>query len=735
MSMQKVTLPIGGMHCAACASGLEYVLGDIEGVQSAQVNFASEKATVSYDDGRVDMAILRRAVEEAGFFVDDEADRCQAREREARRQKKRLIACAALTIPLFCLSMGPMVLGVTLPVPPLVLAVVQLLLATPVMVICHDFYTDGVRSLLRGRPNMNALITMGTLASYAYSLWALVQIAMGNEQAVHQLYFESTAVILTLVLLGKTLEMRAKGKSGSAIEKLMGLTPKTGSVLREGEEVEIPVAEIAVGDIVCVRPGERVPVDGVITEGETAMDESMLTGESMPVDKRAGDRVSGGSINKHGYFRFEASHVGRDTALAQIIRLVEEAQGSKAPIARLADRIAAVFVPVVLGIALVTLAAWIAAGEPFADALKAAVSVLVIACPCSLGLATPTAIMVGTGRAAELGVLFKNAQALEQTEKVRCIALDKTGTLTEGTPRLTDLLPAPGADEQELLRWAAAAEQGSEHPLAAAVLEEAAARGLDIPAAEGFEAVSGRGVLARAEGHVLRLGNEQMLREAGIDTGALSAQAEALAAQGKTPVYLARDGAALGVLAMADKLRQSSREAVESLRRMGLRTVMLTGDHARAAEAIARASGVDDFEANVLPGDKAERVKKLMDANGPVAMVGDGINDAPALAQADVGVAIGSGTDVAMESADVVLVRSDLKDVVLAIRLSRATMRNIRENLFWAFCYNIIGIPIAAGLLHVFGGPLLSPMLAAAAMSFSSVSVVLNALRLNLFKP
>lgn len=735
MSMQKVTLPIGGMHCAACASGLEYVLGDIEGVQSAQVNFASEKATVSYDDGRVDMAILRRAVEEAGFFVDDEADRRQAREREARRQKKRLIACAALTIPLFCLSMGPMVLGVTLPVPPLVLAVVQLLLATPVMVICHDFYTDGVRSLLRGRPNMNALITMGTLASYAYSLWALVQIAMGNEQAVHQLYFESTAVILTLVLLGKTLEMRAKGKSGSAIEKLMGLTPKTGSVLREGEEVEIPVAEIAVGDIVCVRPGERVPVDGVITEGETAMDESMLTGESMPVDKRAGDRVSGGSINKHGYFRFEASHVGRDTALAQIIRLVEEAQGSKAPIARLADRIAAVFVPVVLGIALVTLAAWIAAGEPFADALKAAVSVLVIACPCSLGLATPTAIMVGTGRAAELGVLFKNAQALEQTEKVRCIALDKTGTLTEGTPRLTDLLPAPGADEEELLRWAAAAEQGSEHPLAAAVLEEAAARGLDIPAAEGFEAVSGRGVLARAEGHVLRLGNEQMLREAGIDTGALSAQAEALAAQGKTPVYLARDGAALGVLAMADKLRQSSREAVESLRRMGLRTVMLTGDHARAAEAIARASGVDDFEANVLPGDKAERVKKLMDANGPVAMVGDGINDAPALAQADVGVAIGSGTDVAMESADVVLVRSDLKDVVLAIRLSRATMRNIRENLFWAFCYNIIGIPIAAGLLHVFGGPLLSPMLAAAAMSFSSVSVVLNALRLNLFKP
>ncbi|MED9958487.1 MAG: heavy metal translocating P-type ATPase, partial [Christensenellales bacterium] len=656
MSMQKVTLPIGGMHCAACASGLEYVLGDIEGVQSAQVNFASEKATVSYDDGRVDMAILRRAVEEAGFFVDDEADRRQAREREARRQKKRLIACAALTIPLFCLSMGPMVLGVTLPVPPLVLAVVQLLLATPVMVICHDFYTDGVRSLLRGRPNMNALITMGTLASYAYSLWALVQIAMGNEQAVHQLYFESTAVILTLVLLGKTLEMRAKGKSGSAIEKLMGLTPKTGSVLREGEEVEIPVAEIAVGDIVCVRPGERVPVDGVITEGETAMDESMLTGESMPVDKRAGDRVSGGSINKHGYFRFEASHVGRDTALAQIIRLVEEAQGSKAPIARLADRIAAVFVPVVLGIALVTLAAWIAAGEPFADALKAAVSVLVIACPCSLGLATPTAIMVGTGRAAELGVLFKNAQALEQTEKVRCIALDKTGTLTEGTPRLTDLLPAPGADEQELLRWAAAVEQGSEHPLAAAVLEEAAARGLDIPAAEGFEAVSGRGVLARAEGHVLRLGNEQMLREAGIDTGALSAQAEALAAQGKTPVYLARDGAALGVLAMADKLRQSSREAVESLRRMGLRTVMLTGDHARAAEAIARASGVDDFEANVLPGDKAERVKKLMDANGPVAMVGDGINDAPALAQADVGVAIGSGTDVAMESADVVLV-------------------------------------------------------------------------------
>ncbi len=735
MSMQTVTLPIGGMHCAACAAGIEYSLSKVNGVVSAQVNYAAEKATVSYDGDVADGESLRLAIEEAGFYIDDAADRAAQKVLEAKRQKRRLSLCLLLTVPLFCLSMGPMIFGFTLPLPAAALALIQFALCTPVIFICWDFYTDGVRSLLRGRPNMNALIAIGTAASYFYSLWGTARALTGDPHAIHLLYYESTAVILTLVLLGNTLEARAKGKSGSAIEKLMGLAPKTGTVLRNGEETEVSLAEIAVGDTVCVRPGERVPVDGAIVTGETAIDESMLTGESMPVDKKPGDTVSGGSINTHGYFRFEAKRVGRDTALQRIIRLVEEAQGSKAPIAKLADRIAAVFVPVVLGIALVTLFAWLIAGAPFADALKAAVSVLVIACPCSLGLATPTAIMVGTGRGAELGVLFKNAEALERTEKAAVVALDKTGTLTEGTPSVTDIIPTDGVDAADVLRWAAAAEQGSEHPLAKAVLTEAKARGIDVPPAEGYTAVSGRGMEARVPAGVLRLGNAAFLAEAGIEPGALAEQSERLAGEGKTAVFLSLGDRALGVIAMADRLRETSREAIAALGEMGLKTVMLTGDHARTAEAIAAQAGVSSFEAGVLPGDKAARVKKLMEGGDTVLMVGDGINDAPALAQADVGVAIGSGTDVAMESADVVLVRSDLRDVCASIQLSRATMRTIRQNLFWAFCYNVVGIPVAAGVLHIFGGPLLSPMIAAAAMSFSSLSVVLNALRLNFFKP
>ena len=733
--MKTVTLPIGGMHCAACAAGVEYALSKVQGVEQAQVNFATEKATVSFDEKRVDEEMLRRAIEEAGFFVDDAADRAAAKAREAQRQRARLVACAAFTVPLFCLSMGPMLLGVSLPVPVVWQALVQLALCTPVMLLCHGFYTDGVGSLLRRRPNMNALIAIGTIASYGYSLWGTAMAFLGDPHAIHLLYYESTAVILTLVLLGKTLEANAKGRSGSAIEKLMGLAPKVGMILQDGQETEVPLERIAVGDTVCVRPGERVPVDGVILQGETAIDEAMLTGESMPVDKGPGDKVSGGSINKYGYFRFEASRVGRDTALAQIIRLVEEAQGSKAPIAKLADRVAAVFVPVVLAIAALTLGAWLLVGEDFPEALKAAVSVLVIACPCSLGLATPTAIMVGTGRAAELGVLFKNAEALERTEQMSAVALDKTGTLTEGTPKVTDLLPVDGVDARELLQWAAAAEQGSEHPLAEAVMGEAHARGLDIPVAEGFLAVSGRGVVAQAGGETIRLGNAAMMEEAGIPARVLEAEAVALGEQGKTPVFLAKGEALLGVLAMADRVRDSSPAAIAELRELRLQTIMLTGDHERTAHAIAGQVGVDSFEAGVLPGDKASRVKALMDAGRKVAMVGDGINDAPALAQADVGIAIGSGTDVALESADVVLVRSDVTDVALAVRLSRRVMRTIRQNLFWAFCYNVIGIPVAAGLLHVFGGPLLSPMIAAAAMSLSSVTVVFNALRLNLYQP
>ncbi len=743
MSTVTVTLPIGGMHCAACAAGIEYALSEVKGIESGTVNFATEKATVTYDPSLVDDAAIRRAVEEAGFFIDDAADRAAEKARQARAQKRRLLLCAILTIPLFCLSMGPMVFGFSLPISMQVQAIMQLALCVPVIIICHDFYVDGFNSIMRRRPNMNALIALGTVASFGYSLFGLILILRGDHAGMDALYFESTAVILTLVLLGKTLEAGAKGRSGSAIERLMGLAPKTGTVLVDGEETEVALIQIAVGDTVCVRPGERVPVDGVIITGETAIDESMLTGESLPVDKHPGDAVSGGTINRHGYFRFEAKRVGRDTALQQIIRLVEEAQGSKAPIARLADRIAAVFVPVVLGIAVFTLAVWLIVGAPFSDALKAAVSVLVIACPCSLGLATPTAIMVGTGRAAEMGVLFKNAEALEKTERVTIVALDKTGTLTQGEPKVTDILPVEGVTEEALLADAAAVEQGSEHPLADAVLTAARDRGIAIPAAEGFRAISGRGMVAEVEGVPLALGNALLLSEMQVDTSALIPLADALAEAGKTPVFLARGGKPMGVIAMADTLRSGSRAAVEALHHMGAQTVMLTGDHMRTARAIAAQAGVTRFEAGVLPGDKAAHIERFIKEQEAaragrgharyVAMVGDGINDSPALARADVGIAIGSGTDVAMESADVVLVRSDLADVPLAIRLSRATMRTIRQNLFWAFCYNVVGIPIAAGVLHIFGGPLLSPMLAAAAMSFSSVSVVLNALRLNFF--
>ncbi|MDR0928918.1 MAG: heavy metal translocating P-type ATPase [Oscillospiraceae bacterium] len=733
MNKQTVTLPIGGMHCAACASGLTYALQEVPGVLDAQVNYATEKATVSYDGDAVAMDALRKAVEEAGFFVDDAADRAAAKIKQDRDARRRLTACIALAAPLFLLSMVPMLLGITLPLPVAAQALIQFALCTPVMLLCHSFYTDGARSFLRRRPNMNALIAMGTLAAYGYSLWGTVLAFAGDAHAIHLLYYESTAVILTLVLLGKTLEARAKGRSGRAIEKLMGLSPKTGRILVDGKEIEVAQDSIVVGDIVCVYPGERVPVDGTVIEGESAVDESMLTGESLPVDKKPGDKVSGGCVNQQGYFRFEAARVGRDTALAQIIRLVEEAQGSKAPIAALADRIAAVFVPTVLGIALVTFIGWMLSGAAFADALKAAVSVLVIACPCSLGLATPTAIMVGTGRAAELGVLFKNAEALERTEGLTTIAFDKTGTLTEGAPRLTDLCPAPGISDEEALSFALTVEQGSEHPLARAVREEATRRGIAPKAAQGFQALSGLGMKAESGGETLLMGNEALMQQAGADIAPLKPEADALAEAGKTAVFLARGGQLLAVLAMADTLRPQSPAALQALREMHIHSFMLTGDHPRTARAIAKEAGVDDFQAGVLPGEKSAAIKRLMAEGQRVGMVGDGINDAPALAQADVGIAIGSGTDVAMESADVVLVRSDPGDAALAVRISRAVMRVIRQNLFWAFGYNVIGIPIAAGLLHLFGGPLLSPMIAAAAMSLSSVSVVLNALRLNRF--
>ena len=738
MSVKTEIFPIGGMHCAACAAGVEYALSHTAGVSSAQVNFAAEKAAVTYDDAVVTREGLAAAVEDAGFYIDSEAERRETREREARLEKRRLIACAALAIPLFILAMAPMMFNFTWPIPHKIEALMEFALATAVMAVCHEFYTDGAKSLLRRRPNMNALVAMGTLASWAYSVGSMIAMfTAGSGMHSHMdypLYFDSCAMIPTLVLLGRTMEGRARRRSGGAIERLMGLKPKTGFVLRDGAEEEVPLSDISAGDIVCVRPGARIPVDGVVTEGESAVDESMLTGESMPVDKAPGASVSGGTINGHGYFRFRAVRVGRDTALSQIIKLVEDAQGSKAPIAKLADRIAAVFVPVVFSIAAITLIGWLLAGAGFAEALKSAVAVLVIACPCSLGLATPTAIMVGTGRAAELGVLFKDAEALEMTEKLGTVILDKTGTLTEGHPAVSDMVSEQGADENALLRCAACVEQGSEHPLAKAVLAAAEAKGMEVPEATGFKAVSGRGVFAVCEGEEVRLGNAAMMQEAGVETAALREKADALSREGKTVSYVACGKTLLGLIAMADTLRKTSKAAVAEIKALGMHVEMLTGDNALAAEAIAHEAGVDGFTANVLPGDKAEAVKKHMAGGRRVAMVGDGINDAPALETADVGIAIGSGTDVAMESADVVLMRSDVEDVPLAVKVSRATMRIIRQNLFWAFGYNVIGIPIAAGVLKIFGGPALSPMIAAAAMSLSSVTVVSNALRLKFFK-
>ena len=739
--MTTITLKIGGMTCAACSAGIERVLKKMAPVQSAQVNLATERATVTYDESALSFPQIREAIEHLGFTVVNETAQKEA-QRKAREQevaRKKLVVSAVFTVPLLYIAMAPM-LPFSLPYPafllpennPLLFAVVQLFLCLPVMAAGYRFYTVGYSSLFHRSPNMDSLVAVGTTAAFLYSFYALCRVGLGEAHYAHSLYFESVGTIITLVMLGKFLEARSKGRTGDAIKKLMGLAPKTGLVIRDGREQEIPLEQIQVGDVVLVRPGEKIPVDGRILEGETAIDESMLTGESLPVDKGPGDKVVGASINQNGFIKMEATKVGADTALSQIIRLVEEAQGSKAPIAKLADVISGYFVPVVLTIAALAGLAWFfVGGETFLFSLTVFVSVLVIACPCALGLATPTAIMVGTGKGAELGVLFKNAEALEIAHKVDTVVFDKTGTITQGRPQVTDL---EGEDPDRLLQVAAAAEQGSEHPLGAAILAEAKARGLTLPPVGEFRAIAGRGLSATVEGGRVLLGNRALMEEEGVEIAPLLETASRLADEGKTPMFAAWDGKALGIVAVADVIKPDSRRTIEKLNQMGIRTVMITGDNQKTAAAIARQAGMGEVLAEVLPQDKAAKVKELRDQGRVVAMVGDGINDAPALAQADIGIAIGSGTDVAIESADIVLVKSRLGDVLTALRLSRATIRNIKENLFWAFCYNTIGIPVAAGLLHLFGGPLLNPMIGAAAMSLSSVSVVSNALRLNLFK-
>ncbi len=743
---REVTIPIEGMTCAACSRAVERALNKLDGVERGSVNLATERASVVYDPEKVRLSHIREAIVKAGYKPLEIETKNQADTNRQRREKEistmwtKFIVSLVFTAPLFYIAMGHMI---GLPVPgfmdpgtnPLNFALVQLILTIPTIIAGYRFYTVGFKTMLKGSPNMDSLVAMGTSAAFIYGLYAIWEIIQGNTQYAQNLYFETVGVIITLILLGKTLETVAKGRTSDAIKKLMDLTPKMATVIQQGKEVTIPIEEVEVGDIIVVKPGQSIPVDGEVVDGLTSVDESMLTGESIPVEKKAGDRVVGGSLNKTGSIRFRATRVGSDTALAQIIRLVEEAQGSKAPIAQMADIISGYFVPIVFAIAVVAGLAWWISGESTLFSLTIFISVLVIACPCALGLATPTAIMVGTGKGAENGVLIKSGEALETAHKIDTVVLDKTGTITLGHPKVTDILVFGEMDKDELLRLAASAEKGSEHPLGEAIVERAIEKGMELESLNNFNAIPGHGIEAEISGRNMLLGNMRLMNDRGIDLGDSLAHSERLAEEGKTPMYIAIDQKLSGIIAVADVLKDSSQDAIKALHGLGLEVVMITGDNQRTAQAIAKQVGIDRVLADVLPQDKANQVKRLQGLGKKVAMVGDGINDAPALAQADIGIAIGSGTDVAMESADIVLMRSDLRDVSTAIELSKKTIANIKQNLFWAFAYNTAGIPIAAGLLHVFGGPLLNPMIAAAAMAFSSVSVVTNALRLKKFKP
>lgn len=746
---KEVTIPISGMTCASCSKAVERALGKLDGIESASVNLATEKASVLYNPEKVRLSEIKQAINKAGYQALEIKNKNTVDEDKLRKEKEirtlwtKFIVSAIFSIPLLYIAMGPMLSWWNVPIPgwlepmqyPLTYALVEILLVIPVIIAGYRFYTVGYKALWRRSPNMDSLIAIGTTAAVLYSFYSTYKIYTGHFMYVEDLYFETAGVIITLILLGKSLEAVSKGRTSEAIKKLMGLAPKTATVIQGDREIEIPIEEVEVGDIILVKPGEKIPVDGEVVEGLTAIDESMLTGESMPVEKKAGDKVFCASINKNGSIKFKATKIGGDTALAQIIKLVEDAQGSKAPIAQMADIVSGYFVPVVFVIALISAIVWLMAGQDAVFALKVFISVLVIACPCALGLATPTAIMVGTGKGAEYGVLIKGGEALESTHKINTIVFDKTGTITEGRPEVTDIITTDLIDEKHLLQLAASAEKGSEHPLGEAIVRGAEKQGLEIKKLDSFNAIPGHGIEVSMEGKQMLLGNRRLMLDRAISLELLEEQSDKLASEGKTPMYIAIDNSLAGIIAVADVVKESSARAIEKLHKMGIEVAMITGDNRRTAEAIAKQVGIDKVLAEVLPQDKASEVKKLQEEGKKVAMVGDGINDAPALVQADIGIAIGSGTDVAMESADIVLMRSDLMDVTTAIQLSKSTIRNIKQNLFWAFAYNIAGIPIAAGVLFAFGGPMLNPVLAAAAMSMSSVSVLSNALRLKGFKP
>ncbi len=737
-------LGIKGMSCAACSSRIEKVVGKLIDVENVSVNLAGE--VLSYSSKKDVDEIVKASIEKLGFgwydIEEKKAERQKEKERENSIFKLRLIVSLIFAIPLLYIAMAPMITvnGITLPsfITPedgFSFALIQLVLTIPVMITGYSFYLVGFRSLFRGSPNMDSLIAVGTSAAFIYSIYSTIRLSQGDMHAAHNLYFESSAVIIALITLGKYLESRSKNRTGDAIKKLIDLAPKTAIVIKDGVETETAIEFVNINDLLVIKPGTSIPVDGIVVQGASSVDESMLTGESVPVEKVEGDKLFAASMNSNGMLIVKATGVGEDTALSRIIKLVEQAQGSKAPIAKIADTVSGYFVPVVIAIAVISSALWFLSGQPISFALSIFISVLVIACPCALGLATPTAIMVSTGKGAENGILIKSGEALETAHSIDTVVLDKTGTITRGKPELADAIPFNDYTKEDLIVLAASAEVGSEHPLGTAVVKYAKEKNYLLKNVSDFKALTGYGVEAIIDDKKILIGNDKLMRLNDIYHSDAKKQENELSLKGKTAMYVAHGGALVGIIAVADTVKPTATKAVLKLKEMGITVIMVTGDNENTAKAIADEVGIEKVIAGVLPHEKSAEIIKIKNEGRKVAMVGDGINDAPALAESDVGIAVGSGTDIAIDSADIVLVDSDPMDVVTTIRLSRSTIRNIKQNLFWAFAYNVAGIPLAAGILYLFGGPLLNPMFAAAAMSLSSISVVTNALRLLKFRP